>query len=74
MTYEQAIEKLQLNHLYPTVVKKITKKGEDIIGLEISAPEIRVDGKMEVLSKVLGDGWNISRLPNEGVITIKSKR
>lgn len=74
MTYEEAITALQNNHIYPKVVKVVKKKGEDIVSLEIDAPEIRVSSKMEILSKVLGKGWMIDRLPNKGIIEVRKKK
>lgn len=69
--YKEIVVLLQLNHIYPDYAMLVTKKGEEIIGLQVNCNPLTKDMRMDHINKVLeGKGFKTDYLPNHGYILI----
>jgi hypothetical protein len=69
MEWEELMLELNNNHFYPAAVIKNKK----VQGLEINAPALTGEQRLERVREVLPTGFIAEFFPNEEIISIKKK-
>lgn len=72
MSYEELCDLLRSNHLYPSMETNL--KG-DIISLEVYAPGLQAERRLEICKEVIGkENYRADYFPNLEKITITVKK